>query len=75
MDDPICASAGPRIGDDGHPYCWRALHHRGPHKPHPDQGWGNLSWGDPVMARLSVRVSAAFFGLRPYRCRYVWPAA
>ena len=55
MTELICASRGPRIGDEGTPFCKRELGHDGTHHPHPEDGWGKIGWGAPSLADLHVR--------------------
>lgn len=45
----FCWSRGPRIGSEGVPVCKQEFGHDGPHKPDPEDGWGPITWGDPLM--------------------------
>jgi hypothetical protein len=45
MEYGLCLSRGPRIGPDGVPCCKLPEGHDGPHKPDPEDGWGNVQWG------------------------------
>lgn len=54
---PICDSRGPRIGDDGVPYCRRPAGHHGHHRPDPEDGWGNVTWTDMLREASTLRQS------------------
>ena len=51
MDNELCMSRGPRIGNEGVPYCKRPVGHDGRHKPDPEDGWRGVEWGDPAWRR------------------------
>jgi hypothetical protein len=53
-NDNLCWSRGPRIGNDGTPYCKKPGGHEGSHEPAPEDGWGNLSWGKPDLRCPSI---------------------
>jgi len=42
----LCSSRGPRIGDEGVPYCREPIGHDGHHQPSPEDGWDQVTWGD-----------------------------
>lgn len=42
----LCDSRGPRIGDDGCPRCRRPKGHPGWHACDPEDGYGDVRWGD-----------------------------
>lgn len=43
----LCMSRGPRIGDEGVPYCKLDKGHTGMHRPAESDGWGkDMFWGD-----------------------------
>jgi len=45
---PLCMSRGPRIGNQGCPYCKLPSGHDGNHRPAPEDGWGeDMYWGEP----------------------------
>lgn len=45
---PLCMSRGPRIGNQGCPYCKLPSGHDGNHRPAPKDGWGEgMYWGEP----------------------------
>lgn len=45
LNMPICGSRGPRIGDEGTPFCKRLPRHNGNyHYPDPEDGWGPIQW-------------------------------
>lgn len=44
IDIPLCMSRGPRIGNDGCPYCKELKYHEGPHRPGADDGWIGVEW-------------------------------
>lgn len=67
MDKAICASRGPRVADDGVPYCKLELGHEGVHRAHPEDGWGsNGAWPDPPMYNRAVRREFAEAGMTPW---------
>ena len=58
MNEPkaLCWSRGPRIGEDGVPYCKLPARHADPnHRPDPEDGWGAVSWVDPPMVDYGLR--------------------
>jgi len=46
-----CFSRGPRIGNDGAPLCKLRAGHDGNCQADPEDGWGLIGWGDPLMRR------------------------
>lgn len=50
MNMDICGSRGPRIGNEGVPFCKMLPGHASErdwyHRPDPDDGWGPIQWQD-----------------------------
>jgi hypothetical protein len=51
--EDICWSRGPRIGNEGAPFCKKLFRHEGRHTPDPEDGWEpGMSWGDPLIRSI-----------------------
>lgn len=57
--EDLCWSTGPRIGDEGHPYCLKPVGHAGNHESHPDSGYRE-TWGEPLCRANPDTIAAAW---------------